>query len=106
MLPSLFAALKLYDEINPSPQCPPRLTAREIGAELANATDFDLNVLWTALRPHLDDSSIFEIKKALLEYLTHEHSLADTHLSNADLAARLRQELEIGKVESEAILAT
>jgi serine/threonine protein kinase len=106
MLPRLFAALKLHDQINPSPQCPPRLTPREIGIELAYATDFNLDVLWTALSPHLDESNIFEIKKTLLEYLTHEHSLADTHISDAGLAARLRQELQIRKVETAVILAT
>jgi serine/threonine protein kinase len=105
MLPRVFAALKLYDQMNPSPQCLPRLTSREIGAELAYATDFDLNILWTALRPHLDESSISEIMKALLEYLTHEHSLADAHLSDSTLTARLRQELEARNVETAAIFA-
>ena len=106
MLPRLFAALKLYDEINPGPQRPPRLTPRDIGVELTYAADFNLDVLWTALRPNLDESNIFEIKKTLLEYLTHEHSLADTHISDTDLTARLRKELQIRKVETEAILAT
>lgn len=105
MLPRLVAALKLYDEINPSSQCPPRLTSREVGAELAYASDFNLNILWAALRPHVDESDIFEIKKSLLEFLTHEHDLAHTQLSDADLEARLRQELEIRQVETEAILA-
>lgn len=105
-LPRFVAALKLYDEINPSPQCPPRLTAQSVGAQLAYASDFDLNVLWNVLRPHMEEANISEIRKGLLEYLTHEHSLDQTQLSDADLAVRLQQELEIRGVEIEAILAT
>jgi len=106
VLPRLIAALKLYDEINPSQECPPKLTPRSIGAELAYAIDFDLDVLWTALRPHLAESDISEVKMGLLEYLTHDHDLAATRPSDADLAVRLRRELEIQGVEATAILAT
>jgi tRNA A-37 threonylcarbamoyl transferase component Bud32 len=105
MLPRLVAALKLYDQMNPSPQFPAKLAPSEVGAELAYATDFDLDILWTVLKPCLDESKIPEIKKAVVEYLTHEHELAGIHLSDAQLATRLRQELESRKIETRAILA-
>lgn len=104
-LPRFVAALKLYDQMSPGRFCPPKLNPRGVGAELAYATDFDLNVLWAALRPHLDREAIPEVKKGLLEYLTHEHSLADAHLSDADLEVRLREQLESRSVEVTAILA-
>jgi serine/threonine protein kinase len=104
MLPCLSAALKLYDELAPSEDNRTRLPPRMIGAQLAGAVDFDLNVLWAALKPQLDKSSIGEVKKGLLEYLTHEHALAQGYLDDATLAIRLEQELKNIGAETEAIL--
>jgi hypothetical protein len=42
----------------------------------------------------------------MLEYLTHDHALAEAHLGDAEILSRLRQELEGRKVETEAILTT
>lgn len=103
-LPALAAALNLYDYMNASQRYPSNLTARAIGAELALAADFNLDVLWTALRPHLDESEISKVKKGLLEHLTHEHHLVGIQLNDEEIAVRLGEALKSRGIETAAIL--
>jgi serine/threonine protein kinase len=105
MLPRLVAALNLYDYMNPSPQYPVTLTPRYVGANLAMAADFNLDTLWTALRPHLDGPEVAAVKTGLLEFLTHEQELAEAQLADEEVANRLQQVLESQDIEAAAILS-
>jgi hypothetical protein len=104
MLPCLSSALRLYDEIAPSPNCPPKLEPLQVGATLAEAIDFDLNILWAALSLHFSDAEIKEIKLGLIEHLTHEHDFDYAGLSDVDIATRLQHALDARGAETTAIL--
>jgi hypothetical protein len=92
MLPAIVAALNLYNYVNGLTS--EAWTPRQIGAYLADAIDYDQDVLWSALRPHLSDADISVVQQAALEFVTHEHDLAKTTLPAELVVTRLTAELQ------------
>lgn len=90
-LPAITAAVDLYcytasvDGQNWTP--------RELAWRIVQAIDFDLETLWSALRPLLTSAEQTAVRHGVLEILTHDHSLETIILPPAELDDKLQTEL-------------
>jgi serine/threonine protein kinase len=103
MLPALVAALDLYEFIRCRTEATPVFSSRDLGMRLADAVDFDLDMLWENLLMVVDHANVLAVKQAFLEFLTHEHELEHVTLSSEDLNARLADALTQRGVEETTV---
>jgi serine/threonine protein kinase len=103
MLPALVAALDLYEFIRCRTEATPVFSPRDLGMRLADAVDFDLDMLWENLLMVVDQANVPAVKQAFLEFLTHEHELEHVALSSEDLNARLADALTQRGVEETTV---
>lgn len=89
MLPSLRAGLDLVDVIEGRLE----LSPRAIGARLAEAAVFEPTALVRALELRLADSTIPVMRRAFLEFLTHDHSVQASTLDGEELEKQIEEAL-------------